>query len=220
MDLGIAVPTREDGRGVPCRKSSLRKPSIVLGHEVRKITVLTKAKMAPSWVQKLRPSDPQGSELLHQERGQSTLPVEKLSEFLFTREVLDRQDKILSILTSDKVFDKSQNYFDGRIERFQTALKRQKRLQQLSVQHNWSRDDYIMASELISEPGPYGLHVTMFLVRRSGPSITRPVKTKYGRRPPCEIKAHRSSTNCSWRKPRSTNILDATHKRSLGMAQT
>ncbi|KAL8926411.1 MAG: hypothetical protein Q9208_002954 [Pyrenodesmia sp. 3 TL-2023] len=120
--------------------------------------------MTPPWVQKLRPSDPQGSELLHQERRQSNLSIEKLSEFLFTREVLDRQDKILNILTSDKVFDKSLNYFDGRIERFQTALKRQKRLQQLSVQHNWSRDDYIMASELISEPGPYGLHVSMFLI--------------------------------------------------------
>lgn len=120
--------------------------------------------MAPQWVSKLQPSGPQGTELLDQERAQSNVPVEKLSEFLFTREVLDRQDKILKILASEKVFDKSQNYFDGRVERFQTALARQKRLQQLSMKHNWTRDEYMMSSELISEPGPYGLHISMFLV--------------------------------------------------------
>ena len=121
--------------------------------------------MAPQWVSKLQPSGPQGSELLKQERAQSNVPVEKLSEFLFTKEVLARQDKILKTLTSEKVFDKSQNYFDGRVERFQTALARQKRLRQLSLKHHWSRDEYMTASELISEPGPYGLHVSMFLVR-------------------------------------------------------
>ncbi|KAL8953195.1 MAG: hypothetical protein Q9222_000930 [Ikaeria aurantiellina] len=120
--------------------------------------------MAPSWVKELRPSDPQGSDLLQQERDRSNLPIEKLSEFLFTKEVLARQDRILDILTSEKVFDKSQNYFDGRVDRFKTALARQKRLQQISVKHNWSRDEYQMASELISEPGPYGLHVSMFLI--------------------------------------------------------
>ncbi|KAI4288567.1 MAG: hypothetical protein L6R35_002170 [Caloplaca aegaea] len=120
--------------------------------------------MAPAWVKQLRPSSPQGSDLLQRERRQSNLPIQRLSEFLFTKEVLDRQDRILGILTSEKVFDKSQNYFDGRVDRFKTALARQKRLQQLSVQHHWAPDDYIMASELISEPGPYWLHVGMFLV--------------------------------------------------------
>ncbi|KAI4264067.1 MAG: hypothetical protein L6R42_000805 [Xanthoria sp. 1 TBL-2021] len=120
--------------------------------------------MAPSWVNQLRPSDPQGSDLLQHERACSELPVEQLSNFLFTKEVLARQDRVLDILTSDKVFDKSQNYFDGRVDRFRTALARAKRLQQLSVKHKWSQDEYQMASELISEPGPYGLHSSMFLI--------------------------------------------------------
>lgn len=120
--------------------------------------------MAPSWVKDLSPSGPQGTELLKQERAQSNVSVEKLSEFLFTKEVLARQDKILNILKADKVFDKSQNYFAGRETRFITALARQKRLQQLNEQHGWTKDEYIMASELISEPGPYGLHVSMFLI--------------------------------------------------------
>ena len=106
----------------------------------------------------------QGAELLKEERDKSNVPVEKLSEFLFSRETLDRQDRILKILTADKVFDKAQNYFHGRVERFKTALARQKRLSQLSKKHGWTNDEYQMASELISEPGPYGLHVGMFLV--------------------------------------------------------
>jgi len=120
--------------------------------------------MAPNWVKKLTPSGPQGSELLEQERAQSNVPVEKLSEFLFTKEVLDRQDKTLSVLNAEKVFDKSQNYFAGREARFETALARAKRMRQLAVQHKWSQDEFMMASELISEPGPYGLHASMFLV--------------------------------------------------------
>ncbi|MCJ1475366.1 fatty-acyl coenzyme A oxidase [Lambiella insularis] len=117
----------------------------------------------PAWVKKLTPSDPQGSELLVQERNQSNLNVDKLAQFLFTEEVLQRQAKILKILQADKVFDKSQNYFDGRVDRFQTALARAKRLQQLNVKHNWTQDEFMTAYGLVSELGPYALHATMFL---------------------------------------------------------
>lgn len=118
----------------------------------------------PAWVKKLTPSGPQGSELLAQERSKSNLSVDRLAEFLFTKEVLDRQARILKILENEKVFDKSQNYFAGRVDRFQTALARAKRLQQLNVKHKWTKDEYMTATELISEPGPYGLHATMFLI--------------------------------------------------------
>ena len=115
-------------------------------------------------MKKLTPSGPQGSELLEQERARSNVPVKKLSEFLFSKEILARQERVLNILKAEKIFDKSQNYFDGREARFQTALARAKRMRQLYVQHQWSQDDYMMASELVSEPGPYGLHASMFLV--------------------------------------------------------
>lgn len=118
----------------------------------------------PQWVKNLKPAPPQGSDLITAERQKSKISVEKLSNYLFTKEVLARQDKILAILQADKVFDKSQNYFDGRVDRFKTSLARAKRLRQLQVQHNWTQDDYIMANELVAEPTPYGLHATMFLV--------------------------------------------------------
>ena len=64
-------------------------------------------------MKKLTPSGPQGSELLEQERAQSNIPVKKLSDFMFSREVLAMQERILTILKAENVFDKSQNYFDG-----------------------------------------------------------------------------------------------------------
>lgn len=91
--------------------------------------------------------------------------MDKLSEFLFSKEVLERQERVLNVLKTEKVFNKSQNYFSGREARFETALARAKRMRQLAVQHRWSQDEYMMASDLISEPGPYGLHASMFLVR-------------------------------------------------------
>ncbi|KAF2759484.1 acyl-CoA oxidase [Pseudovirgaria hyperparasitica] len=117
----------------------------------------------PEWVKKLTPSGPQGSELLKQERGRSNLPVEELSTFLFGNEARERKQRILKVLESDEAFDKSQNYFAGRVDRFETALARAKRLAQISAKNNWSYDEHYTAVDLISEPGPYGLHDSMFL---------------------------------------------------------
>ncbi|KAF2086005.1 acyl-CoA oxidase [Saccharata proteae CBS 121410] len=119
---------------------------------------------SPSWVKALTPSGPQGHELLAKERAQSNIPVQQLSEFLFTKEVLEMKQRILGILQQEKIFDKSQNYFAGRIDRFETALGRAKALRQLCVKHGWSEDEHRMANDLISEPGPYGLHESMFLI--------------------------------------------------------
>lgn len=120
----------------------------------------------PAWVKKLTPSAPQGTDLIKAEREKSKISVDKLSNFLFTKAVLERQQRILAVLQSEKVFDKSQNYFDGRVDRFKTALARAKRLRQLQVKHNWDKEEYNVASELISEPGPYGLHSSMYLVSK------------------------------------------------------
>ncbi|KAJ9297636.1 hypothetical protein DTO271G3_4411 [Paecilomyces variotii] len=118
----------------------------------------------PAWVQALKPAGPQGSELLQKERAQSHVPVDKLAELIHSKPVLERQEKLLSVLQSDPVFDKSQNYSLGRVERIQRALAKGKRLQQLSVEKKWSADEYYAAADLIAEPTPYGLHATMFLV--------------------------------------------------------
>ncbi|KAH8423764.1 uncharacterized protein LDX57_001520 [Aspergillus melleus] len=118
----------------------------------------------PAWVQALKPADPQGSELLSQERAQSNVNVDRLGELLHTKEFLDRQDRLLALLQADPVFDKSQNHTLGRTERIQKSLGKAKRLQQLAEKHNWSMEELHAANELLGEPTPYGLHASMFLV--------------------------------------------------------
>ena len=118
----------------------------------------------PSWVKDLKPSGPQGSELLAAEREKSGIPVNQLSEFLFTKKKLERKAAILKGLESEPVFDKSQNYFSGRVEKFERALARAKKLQTLRTNNKWTDEDFMVATDLISEPGPYGLHEGMFLV--------------------------------------------------------
>ena len=117
----------------------------------------------PDWVQALKPSGIQGSELLEQERASSDVNVDRVAKFLHTSETLERNAKILAILKSDKVFDKSNNYFQGRTERIKSALARGKKLRQLSVEHKWTPAEYVAANDLIGEPTPYGLHEHMFL---------------------------------------------------------
>jgi acyl-CoA oxidase len=131
----------------------------------------------PSWVKQLKPSGPQGHELLKQEREKSDIPVKQLSEFLYGKEQLERTNNVLKILKTEPVFDKSQNYFAGRVDRFETALARAKRLQQVRVKKQWTDEEFLTANDLISEPGPYGLHEGMFLVRHHV-HLSRPKLTK------------------------------------------
>ncbi|KAF4125524.1 acyl-CoA oxidase [Geosmithia morbida] len=117
----------------------------------------------PDWVKKLAVAAPRGSDLLAAERSASNLDVNQLSDYLFTKAALDTRDRILKILLNDPIFDKSQNYFQGRQERIQASLGKAKRLRQLQVQHSWSEDEYMIANDLLAEPTPYGLHASMFL---------------------------------------------------------
>ena len=77
----------------------------------------------PQWVRALKvPEGSQGTELLKAERSKSNVDVDSLSNYLFTKAGLEKKHAILRILEAEKVFDKSQNYFAGRIDRFETAL--------------------------------------------------------------------------------------------------
>lgn len=119
----------------------------------------------PQWVRALKvPEGSQGTELLKAERSKSNVDVDSLSNYLFTKAGLEKKHAILRILEAEKVFDKSQNYFAGRIDRFETALARGKKMRQLEVKHGWDMTDKSIANELVSEPGPYGLHESMFLI--------------------------------------------------------
>lgn len=108
----------------------------------------------PHWVRALTPSGPQGSELLAAERNSSNVDVAKLSKVLFTKEVLERKRKILAILQSEKVFDRSQDCFNGRIDKFEVALARGKRLAQIFTEQKWDDTDRRFANEREFPPSP------------------------------------------------------------------
>ncbi|KAF9351172.1 hypothetical protein BGX26_010760 [Mortierella sp. AD094] len=111
----------------------------------------------------LPPSEPQGSDLLKQERAKSTFGVQELATFLYGEEVLERQDRLMALIEKVPAFDKSDRYFEGRTERFAHALRKDYELVKLGKKHGFTNDDYIHANALIDEPGPFGLHRGMFL---------------------------------------------------------
>jgi acyl-CoA oxidase len=118
----------------------------------------------PAWVKDLKPSTPHGQKTLKTERANSKLNVNQLSDFIYGPGVVKRKNEIEAILRAEPAFDKSQTYFDGRIDRFKKALAKEKRLVQLENDLKWTVQDKYLASALIGEPGPYGLHKSMFVV--------------------------------------------------------
>jgi hypothetical protein len=174
----------------------------------------------PSWVKDLKPAGPQGTELLSQERAKSNVNVKALSTFLHTQEGIDRKRTILKILQQEKVFDKSQNYFAGRIDRFETALARAKRLRQLQVKHSWTDTDKQVANELISEPGPYGLHESMFLVCLCDEIRGFRQLANQLYRSPYVTRARPSSTRSSSSPRETTSTLAVTPRPSSATAPT
>ncbi|CAG8443810.1 8214_t:CDS:2 [Funneliformis mosseae] len=111
----------------------------------------------------LKPSDPQGSDLLAQERATVTFDVKELTLFLFGKKNLDRYHEILRIVENDPAFDKTNVYFMGRNELFKHAMKKEKRLAQLIKENKWKVEDIQFAEWLLDTPGPFGVHRGMFI---------------------------------------------------------
>lgn len=117
----------------------------------------------PDFVKSLMPAGESGTEILERERAGSNINVQRLSEFMFGREYLDRKQKVEKQLLAEPIFHKDKNYFEGRVDKFKTALARGKKIRQLQVKHKWTKDDSHVAQALMGEPTPYGLHASMFI---------------------------------------------------------
>ncbi|OAK99078.1 acyl-CoA oxidase [Phaeosphaeriaceae sp. SRC1lsM3a] len=112
----------------------------------------------------LKPADPQGPEILSEERSRSNINVEGLAHHLLHRgQHLERQKKILPILEQRKIFSKKNQLNLARPDRYHLSLARSKDLRRLSLEHNWDLDDYKMAMHLVGEVSPYALHTVMFM---------------------------------------------------------
>ncbi|KAK0542516.1 hypothetical protein OC846_006714 [Tilletia horrida] len=111
----------------------------------------------------LKPAGPSGTEILTRERARASFSTDELSLYLFGQHALDTQKRIIGILESEPILDKRSIYYLGRTELFRWALRKDKRLQQLQKEHNWSREELALAEAYTDVPGPLGLHRGMFI---------------------------------------------------------
>ncbi|KAL2802823.1 acyl-CoA dehydrogenase/oxidase [Aspergillus granulosus] len=117
-----------------------------------------------SFVDKLKPSEPSGSAIIARERAQSDVSVDALSQTLFAGDdFLERQARILPIITAEPLFDKKQQANLSRPDLFKLALARAKVLRRLVDQHSWDITDYKLAETLVDDVSPYFLHMHMFV---------------------------------------------------------
>jgi acyl-CoA oxidase len=117
-----------------------------------------------SFVDKLKPAEPSGSAIIARERAQSDISVDALSQTLFAGDdYLQRQARILPILTAEPLFDKKQQANLSRPDLFKLALARAKLLRRFKDQHGWDIDDYKLAEALVDDVSPYYLHLHMFI---------------------------------------------------------
>lgn len=76
---------------------------------------------------------PNGSEILTRERSKATFDSEELARYIHGDEYLERQDRLLEILESEPLFDKSGVYYQGRDEKFRASMAKAKRMIQVDT---------------------------------------------------------------------------------------
>ena len=111
----------------------------------------------------LRPAPPDGATILARERSRSSIDIEELSHHLLTKAWLGRQDRILKVISAEKLFSKHTQAHLSRPDRYKLGLARGKRLRQLSITHGWDDEDYKIAEYLVDDVLPYHLHTAMFI---------------------------------------------------------
>ncbi|KAL4919229.1 acyl-CoA dehydrogenase/oxidase [Aspergillus aurantiobrunneus] len=118
----------------------------------------------PDFTDNLRPSQPDGPELLAAERAQSDIPVDELANHLLGHDgLLSRQSKVLPILQNEPLLTKSHQQNLSRPDRFKLALARGKLLRRLADKHNWTQEEHETAEYLVDDVSPYMLHMGMFI---------------------------------------------------------
>lgn len=109
----------------------------------------------------LRPAH-DGTATLQAERDGSAIDVDKLARHLLSRDFLQRQQKVLKVLSKEKLFKKDQQLNLARPDRYHLGLARAKAIQRIGRRKGWDHADYSMAEYLSDEMSPYFLHMSMF----------------------------------------------------------
>lgn len=111
----------------------------------------------------LKPAEPQGPDILAQERAGSNVNIDQLAQHLLSRgDFLKRQQKILKVIEKRPYFCKKNQLNMARPDRYHLGLARAKELRRLSVEQDWDIEDWKMADYLTDEMAPYALQAVMF----------------------------------------------------------
>jgi len=110
----------------------------------------------------LRPAH-DGTATLQAERDGSAIDVDELARHLLSRDFLQRQQKVLKVLSKEKLFKKDQQLNLARPDRYHLGLARAKAIQRIGRRKGWDHADYSMAEYLSDEMSPYFLHMSMFV---------------------------------------------------------
>lgn len=116
----------------------------------------------PDFTDELNPRH-DGTATLQAERDRSGIDVDELATHLLSRDgFLERQRKVLGVLSKEKLFKKDQQMNLSRPERYHLGLARAKAIQRIVRREGWDHEDYKMAEYLTDEMSPYHLHMSMF----------------------------------------------------------
>ncbi|KAH7084843.1 hypothetical protein BKA63DRAFT_498319 [Paraphoma chrysanthemicola] len=117
----------------------------------------------PDFTDHLKPAH-DGTATLQAERSGSAVNVTTLARHLLGRDgFLERQEKVLRVLSREPLFKKDQQLNLSRPERYQLGLARAKAIQRIIRREGWDHEDYSMAEYLNDEMSPYFLHMSMFV---------------------------------------------------------
>jgi acyl-CoA oxidase len=116
----------------------------------------------PDFTDKLKPRY-DGTATLQKERDGSAINVPELAQHLLSRDgFLERQERVVGMLSREKLFKKDQQMNLSRPERYHLGLARAKAIRRIGLREGWDMDDYKMAEYVTDEVSPFHLHMTMF----------------------------------------------------------
>ncbi|KAI9262038.1 acyl-CoA dehydrogenase/oxidase [Sporodiniella umbellata] len=112
----------------------------------------------------LKPAEPQGENLLLEERKRASFHSNDLMEYIYGSEYIKKRNNILQILENDSVLgDKSHRYYNGRRMRFKKSLEAARRFAELQSLYHWSDAEFLIAESLFDEASAFRLHRSMFM---------------------------------------------------------
>ncbi|KAI5478316.1 acyl-CoA oxidase [Pseudohyphozyma bogoriensis] len=103
-----------------------------------------------------------GPRLLQIERFKASFSSNDLKTYIHGERRLEKLERMLKVVQNEPAFAKDQLHYMSRTEKYQAGLRKEKRLAQLILEHDWSMEDQLLCEELLDMPAAFRLHRDMF----------------------------------------------------------